>query len=1051
MRKFCLLLLWIFSTSITSLFAQTKEKSGKITDANGTGVSYASVKVKGSSRGAKASADGSFKIMVNDNDSIIVSAVGYETRTLLASDANLGSIQLQQDIRALNEVVVTGVGVATDKRKIAIDVSSLNSKDIPKSAVASIEQALVGKISGAQIQFNSGTPGTGATIQLRGVTDVGNTPPMILLDGIEVSDLNGLDVASVERVEVVKGAAAGMLYGAQGAAGVIQVFTKKGSRSKKPSVSLNTQLSFDQIIKGNRPLIAKYHSFETDADGYILSGGSKITKSPTGQWSEPDLLDPAVDPNVVNNKPYKEQTYDHIEQAYKKAFTNNLSLNINGGGEKSDYSFTLSRFIQNNVLDNQYQRVNLGSNLGFELFKGFTVRNITQVIHTQDNLLSGDADIQLAATNSNRFSITNSWPFIDFKFKDSTGHYVVNNRAGDQSLNPLSERDWHQRETNSYRVLNNINLNYKFPRFVELDYKYGIEVFNTDYTNTYFNQSSALQYSIAKWGTAPLGSINKSYARFTNQNSLATASVKLDFQNDFKMDIPLRSTTIVGYDWRKREYTAYFTQSSNLAPYPPINLNSGLIKSNGDGLFAGDPLGNFAFATYGVLVSQSFDYGNLFGISGGFRSDYSSEFGEATKPFTFPRGAVYFRPSELLKMHNLLDWKIRGAYGEAGIQPNYYARQVTLGTFPLGSGGLGLLLNSQVSNPALRVQRSKELEIGTDITFKSNLDSWLTRITLSATYWNRKSTDIIQDAPLPLTSGAGTLTDNLISITSKGFDISLDANVYEGSSIKWNTGVRFGRARSIADQIALHKDIVNGFFAVKEGQELGILYAPTPLHSINQMRPDGKTPYIDPSQAANYEVVNGIVVDKASKKALITDPTDQSVLGSVYPKFNMSFINSVVIKNNLTISAQLDWYYGNKIYNIVRQWLYRDRLSRDYDDAITVDGKPGAYVNFYNSLYNSVQPISWFVEDGSFIRLRDLSVSYNFTDAVKVKWVKNLTLSLSARNLFTITNYKGLDPEATGSEDSQGNAQTSVAAFKGADYFHVPNLKSFIVGLNIGF
>ena len=256
---------------------------------------------------------------------------------------------------------------------------------------------------------------------------------------------------------------------------------------------------------------------------------------------------------------------------------------------------------------------------------------------------------------------------------------------------------------------------------MELDYKYGFEVWNTDYTNIYLNQSSALQYTIAKWGTAPLGSINKSFSRFTNQNSLATASVKLDFQNDFKMNIPLRSTTIVGYDYRKREYTSHFTQSSNLAPYPPINLNSGLIKSNGDGLYAGDPLGNFTFATYGILVSQSFDWGNLAGISGGFRSDYSSEFGEATKPFTFPRGAVYFRPSELIKMTNLVDWKIRGAYGEAGIQPGYYARQVTLGTYPLGSGGLGLNLNSQVANPALRVQRSKELEVGTDISFKSNL------------------------------------------------------------------------------------------------------------------------------------------------------------------------------------------------------------------------------------------------------------------------------------------------------------------------------------------
>ena len=158
---------------------------------------------------------------------------------------------------------------------------------------------------------------------------------------------------------------------------------------------------------------------------------------------------------------------------------------------------------------------------------------------------------------------------------------------------------------------------------------------------------------------------------------------------------------------------------------------------------------------------------------------------------------------------------------------------------------------------------------------------------------------------------------------------------------------------------------------------------------------------------------------------------------------------------NVTISHELT-DYGNKIYNLTRQWLYRDRLSKDYDEAITINGETGAYVAFYNSLYNSVQPISWFVEDGSFLRLRDASITYNFTDLLKKPWAKNVSLTLAGRNLFTITDYKGLDPEATGTADSQGNETTAlgkvrVGAVKGSDYFSVPNLKSFIVTLNLGF
>src|SRR6476646_3626942 len=246
----------------------------------------------------------------------------------------------------MSEVVVTGVGVATDKRKVAIDVASLNSKDVAKSAVASVEQALQGKIAGAQVQFASGTPGTGATIILRGVNSLGSSQPMILLDGVEVLDLNGLDLASVERVEVVKGAAAGMLYGAQGANGVIQVFTKKGSRNKKPSINLFSQASFDQVIEGKRSLVASMHHFETDAQGYIIKNGQRIHQDQFGAWPDPVFLDPIANPEVKNDKPYKEPIYDHLAQSYSKAFTNNTSVNIAGGGDRSDYSFTISNLAQ---------------------------------------------------------------------------------------------------------------------------------------------------------------------------------------------------------------------------------------------------------------------------------------------------------------------------------------------------------------------------------------------------------------------------------------------------------------------------------------------------------------------------------------------------------------------------------------------------------------------------------------------------------------------------------------------------------------------------------
>ena len=302
------MLLWL-----ATAWAQNKV-TGKVTDMNGNPLPGITVKIKGTRGGISTDANGNFSLSVPSNATLEFSGIGFESKEVNVNNHSSVEVQLAVEAKSLSEVVITGVGVATDKRKVAIDVASLNSKDVAKSSIASIEQALQGKIAGAQVQFNSGTPGTGATIILRGINSLGSSQPMILLDGVEVLDLNGLDLSSVERVEVVKGAAAGMLYGAQGANGVIQVFTKKGSRNKKPSISIYSQASFDQIIRGKRDLVAGFHHFQTDAQGYIIKNGNRIKQDAFGAWPDPVFLDPIADPNVKNDKPYKEQIYDHLKQ-----------------------------------------------------------------------------------------------------------------------------------------------------------------------------------------------------------------------------------------------------------------------------------------------------------------------------------------------------------------------------------------------------------------------------------------------------------------------------------------------------------------------------------------------------------------------------------------------------------------------------------------------------------------------------------------------------------------------------------------------------------------
>jgi TonB-linked SusC/RagA family outer membrane protein len=1017
------------------LFAQVGI-NGKVFDDESHPLPGVTIVIKSTKKATTSGADGSFMVSVKPGTKLIFSAVGYDTYEVAASENMM--VKLNVDAKTLSDVVVTGVGVATSRKKVSIDVASVSSKDFAKSATVSIEQGLTGQIAGAQIQQNSGQPGSGYNIILRGINSLGNSNPLILVDGVEVTDLTSLDPANVDHVEVVKGAAGGTLYGAQGANGVIQIFTKKGALNSKLSINASSKVSVDNILQGHSVLASNHH-YVTDANGNILNAaGNIISRDPTGAWTDPAVPDPGAHPETVNNKTYNIPTFNHLDQAFRQAITYNHSVSLTGGGNSIDYAFTASRLDQEDVFSNKYTRNNLSVNLGFHLFKGFTIRTSTQAIIGENNLLNG-----------NRFAVLNAYPWIDLNWRDSTGHRAIKTSNSSNQNNSLSEQEWHRTNNQSLAIVQNFNANYKINRFVELDFKYGLNYTNNDGNNMYLNQTSDLQSSL-HWGSDREGSITKSTSSDTYTNALSTLYLKTDFEKDFHSKIPIRTVTQVSYDWRKDNYRSYYSEGIQLPVYPPSNINVAQIKTAGDN--------SSAFTTFGLLINQTIDYANLFGITAGLRSDYSSEFGAGSKPFTFPRGTVYFRPSELIGHNIITDWKLRAAYGEAGIQPDRYQRQVTFDVNTLGNS-VALSLPNVASNANLRVQVSKEFETGTDLSVNLFSGNWLHKASFSGTYWKRTSDDIIQQANVSASSGFSNRIDNLTTISSRGIDLSLDANMYNSPNVIWNLGVRWGFTKSKIEKISNGLDIIVGDFALKQGQNLGIFYGQTPLHSLNQMKIDGKTPYIATAQQQFYTLVDGNVVDTRTNNVFLTAPNDLSVIGNAYPDFTASMFNTVTLYNKLTISFQFDWVHGNNIYNQTKQWLYSPAggsggaggVSSDFDKQVTINGKTGAFVNYYQSLYNLVKPTSWFVEDGSFVRLRDVSVTYDLTNNLNLKWLKRLSITASGRNLLTFTKYTGLDPENTTAVDTQGNQLTGIGVSKGIDNFGIPNLKSYQLGINIGF
>lgn len=345
----------------------------------------------------------------------------------------------------------------------------------------------------------------------------------------------------------------------------------------------------------------------------------------------------------------------------------------------------------------------------------------------------------------------------------------------------------------------------------------------------------------------------------------------------------------------------------------------------------------------------------------------------------------------------------------------------------------------------LNVEVSSEKEIGTDVGFKLNNDTWLNSLNLSATYWWRTSKDVIRSLDMsPSTGAAGVLT-NAIDLKSNGLQISLDATVHQQENFNWNFGVRFGKSKSTVERIANGKDVTlgdsgTGEFILREGESVGAFFGYKYLTSIDQVDTDGNL-YIPTTDADDYTVVNGMVVNKTTKAVKFT--TDKHNIGDPNPKFNMSFINDFNIYKNLNVNVQLDWVYGNQIYNQSKQWLYRDYLHADFDKEITVDGTTGAFVNYYNSLYNTNQTNNFFVESGSYLRLRNLSVSYDLASVLKYDKISSLRLSITGRNLFTISNYSGMDPEA--------GASLNNPLRRGLDLHNFPNMRTIQFGVNVGF
>jgi TonB-dependent starch-binding outer membrane protein SusC len=1094
---------------LQTAFSQSVEINGKVSDDKGNPVPGVSIQEKISKKGTTADENGMFKLTVKPGSTLFFTSIGFDKKSLVIEKPGFIEVKLVASNAALSEIVVTGVGIATSKRKLGISVQSISGDKLPAIPTATLDQALVGKIPGAQISSVSGNPGDKVNIVLRGINTVqGGTRPLVMQDGVEIpfENLSTLDLSQVERVEVVQGAASASLYGAQGANGVIQIFTRKGVKGKL-AINFSSSITKNSFINANHFGKADKHPYLTDASGNIIAAGSgnsynagdKLVIDPvTGiidgsnsiayrygsnipgltvsipglgsNYTRYGILDPRnKDDQAYNGNLHY---YDHFAQVFQSGSSRNNTLSISGGSDKIDFNLafsnnhTASPMLKNNgYLD----KTNVTVNIGFEVFKNFTLRSITSLAYTRNTFhphmgAPGGEGYGLGNSNADVggvYGFLNTSPFFSLEDTIEGKNYASYQRASFLSVNafnPYYRLQYTSADSKRYDITQNLEANYKVNRFVNLNAKYGVTYKNENDVWTTYNQSlNANTEDQGSWTSVfasdEMGEIDNWQYNNTKQNFSATAVIKTDFEKDFRIHFPLQTTTLVGFDYRRNDYKELDTWGGTLAFNPPFNLSA--TKSQSVALDFIEP-----FVTYGYLVNQQFDFGNYGGITAGFRTDYSSAFGAGSKPFTFPHFNAYINlPSFkfLDGLHNVVsNWKLRAAYGKAGIQPLPFDRYPVLNLQPTGTE-VTYTNQSAARNPNLNVEVSSEKEIGTDINFVVGKSDWFQSVNVGFTYWKRHTDNALFNQLVPPSTGATSLLTNAIELSSHGWELAINIPILASKDFNWDATINMGHQNSMIDKVTggdipLTSGAGSSGLILAAGRKIGEIYGYHALTSVAQLRADGKTPFIDPANQTGYEIVNGRVVNKATKAIFFSD--EAASLGDPNPTLTSSFISSVSYKKTITFGFQFDWIHGAHLYNQTTEWMYRDGISNDFTKPVTINGETGAWTAYYASAYyalgNTAKGVGnnvtkdYFYYDASFVRLRNVSIGIDFARFTKTEWLKKCQLIFSGRNLLTFTKYPGLDPEI-----SSGASNSSFD--RGIDHSTIPNLKSYQVTLNLGF
>lgn len=970
------------------------EVKGSIKNEKGEPVEGATITVKGTTVATKASAAGDFLIMVPDGKSILViTSVGYEDGEVKIGDPDKVSVVLKVKPVSVEEVVVVGYGTSR-KKDVTGSVAKVKSADLNAFPVNNPVQGLQGRVSGVQVTQNSGEPGGVISVRIRGGNSLqGSNEPLYVVDGFALSGPpSAINPNDIESMDILKDASATAIYGSRGANGVILITTKAG-RTGKTQIGLDTYYGIQEVGKRMELMNAKEFA--------LLANERASNDNVPAFFSQAQI------------NSFGDGT-DWQDVVFRKAPIQNHGLTVSGGSENTQFSVSANHFKQDGIIrGSDYQRSSIRGSLNQKISNKIRLTYNTILSHTDQSSLNVNNG-QKGGTVMSGIMVA---PPTVSPF-DSAGNYssvIPYGFSPNELENPLANAVARKDKIRENYVLAGLAFTYEPIKGLLLKSSVGIESIN--------GRRDLYSPSVIRATSTGLASIsNLVRTNFLNENTVTYSRTFGDHNLSFLGGITYQSET-------------YKTDSASATGFSTDLLSTNALQSGNTPGVPSSSLSKWVLASYLGRINYSFKSKYLFTAS--IRADGSSRFGESNKWGYFPSAAFAWRVIDETFMQNIdffSDLKLRlswGATGNTGLSP--YQTLLTLSPVQAifsNQIAIGFLPGTTLANANLKWESTEATNIGLDIGLLKN------RISLTADYYKKNTKDLLATVPLETSSGYSNTIMNIGEIQNSGVELGINASLFN-KKFKWDINANISRNRNKVKALAGGSDV----FGIAVGQPLAVavnlVRVGNPVGVFYGYLEDG----LNAQGAIKYVDVNKDGAVSLADKTIIGDPNPDFIFGfnsrMSYKNFDLTFFiqgsQGGDIFNVNPSSIGSSFYFGE---NQLKEVFY-NHWSPANPDPKAKYPKISAATKFLES--------NRYVEDGSYVRLKNLQLAYNVpVSKFGISWFKRLQVYVSAQNLVTITDYSGFDPEV-----STRGGSNSISV--GIDQTGYPTAKTYTIGAHFGF